>query len=111
MAKDVRGDWTVYQTSGHQVAVHVGDGEDGNGFFGGTAQEQHSGTGNISDAKADDSEITFLIGWSNGARGRYTGRFDQWGRMSGVCYDEVHPTSTASWYAKQPDGNDMFGPM
>ncbi|MEU6947443.1 hypothetical protein ABZ957_19710 [Streptomyces sp. NPDC046316] len=109
MPKDVRGQWTIFQTSGHQVAMNV-PAQDGDGTFdGATAQEHYSGNGTITDARATDTELVFLIGWSNGARGRYTGRFDFQGRLTGVCYDEAHPTSQASWYAKK-GANDLFGP-
>ncbi|ADP78630.1 hypothetical protein FraEuI1c_0549 [Pseudofrankia inefficax] len=111
MPFDVRGNWQIVQTSGHIVDMNVPDeNPDGTFDYGATAHEKLSGNGTLSDARASDSEAVFLISWSNGARGRYSGHFDFQGRLTGVCHDETHPSSVASWYAKRGNG-DLFGPM
>ncbi|MGW3092126.1 hypothetical protein ACWDCC_01630 [Streptomyces sp. NPDC001102] len=114
MSKDVRGQWQIIQTSGHVVDLNIGD-EDANGTFddnGGqkSAHERFSGDGMISDARATDDEFVCLISWDNGAKGRYSGRFDFQGRLTGVCHDEVHPSAVASWFARRPP-SDEFGPL
>ncbi|MFC8434915.1 hypothetical protein [Streptomyces sp. NPDC057253] len=110
MPYDVRGQWQVIQTSGHTVNMLVPAEDPDGSFDGATAQEHYSGTGTISDARASDGEVVFLISWSNGARGRYSGHFDFQGRLTGVCHDEAHPSAVASWFAKR-GANDLFGQL
>ncbi|MGI5143810.1 hypothetical protein [Streptomyces sp. CA-106110] len=109
MSRDVYGQWDIVQTGGHTVVVHVFQTAlDGN-FDGAKAVETDSGYADITESRVTNDEITFLIPWSSGARGRYTGRFDSQGRMTGVCFDEAHPENVASWYArKEPDNTFPF---
>jgi hypothetical protein len=112
MSKDVRGQWQIIQTSGHVVDLNI-QGEDADGTFdanGNSAHERFSGNGAISDARATDDEFVCLISWDNGAKGRYSGRFDFQGRLTGVCHDEAHPSAVASWFAKRPP-TDEFGKL
>lgn len=56
----------------------------------------------------DDQELVLEdLTAEHGARGRYSGRFDFQGRLTGTCHDEAHPSAVASWYAKKPP-DDTF---
>ncbi|MFC8434914.1 hypothetical protein [Streptomyces sp. NPDC057253] len=109
MPFNVKGGWEIVQSSGHVVSMDVRSQQSGGRFDIGynTAREVHSGNGRINDAWTSDSECVFLIVWDNGARGRYSGRFDFQGRLTGMCHDEAHPSAVASWYAKKPP-DDVF---
>ncbi|MBB4890762.1 hypothetical protein [Streptomyces netropsis] len=96
--KDVRGDWTIQQSTGHVVQIHI-DNQDDDGTF---ASPQNTADypgehGTIDDAKATDQEISFRVNWSGGARGRYVGRFDFQGRLTGNGFDEANPTVQCTW--------------
>lgn len=108
MTMDVRGTWHLKQSNGPLVALTINDeGLDGT-FAGGTNQASFDGiTGNIDDARATDGEITFRVPWSNGPVGRYVGRFDFQGRLTGVTFAEGHPEQQATWVVDEK----TFGPM
>ncbi|MFB7216608.1 hypothetical protein [Streptomyces sp. NPDC056255] len=95
MAMDVRGTWHLKQSNGALVRLDIM--EDPDGTFGGSRASYDGVTGTIDDARATDSEITFRVPWSNGPVGRYVGRFDFQGRLTGVTFAEGHPESQATW--------------
>ncbi|MEU0088791.1 hypothetical protein [Streptomyces sp. NPDC006274] len=101
MPMDVRGNWDINQSNGFTLHLEV-TGEDPQGFFDGRiAIANKANYRQIEDAKATDREFTFKMG-----NGRYTGRFDEWARLTGVTYDEATPQSQATWAA-----NKQFGPL
>ncbi|MEU5047705.1 hypothetical protein [Streptomyces griseorubiginosus] len=106
MVKDVRGTWRLKQSNGPLVTLNIN--EDPDGTFAGNSTAQFDGiTGTIDDARATDSEITFRVPWSNGPVGRYTGRFDFQGRLTGITFAEGHPDQQATWVVDEK----TFGPM
>jgi hypothetical protein len=94
MARDVRGTWNIHQSNGFTVTVQVDD-EDadgsftGNGDIGGGAQNI-----TLTDTRATDNEFTMQMG-----RGRYVGRFDFQGRLTGQTFDVQAPHSQANWHS------------
>lgn len=108
MPKDVRGTWKLKQSNNPLVTLTINE-QDGDGTFaGGTNKAQfgnHSGP--IEDARTTETEITFRVRWSNGPVGRYTGRFDFQGRLTGFTFDESNPAAQATWVAI----DKLFGNM
>ncbi|MFZ2529427.1 MAG: hypothetical protein WAX14_17525 [Rhodococcus sp. (in: high G+C Gram-positive bacteria)] len=101
MAKDVRGDWDLHQSNGFTLHVEVAD-EDPDGSFTGKANVHgKAGFTPLTDTRATDDEFTFQMG-----PGRYTGRFDFQGRLTGITFDTAHPQSQATWFADK-----LFGPL
>lgn len=101
MPKDVRGNWDLTQSNGFILHLEVA-GQDGDGTFNGKANVHgKAGFTDLTDTRATDDEITFLMG-----RGRYTGRFDFQGRLTGMTFDTANPNSQATWHA-----NKLFGQM
>ncbi|MEU0769538.1 hypothetical protein ACIQUO_29140 [Streptomyces albogriseolus] len=99
MPMDVRGNWDINQGNGYTLHLEV-DHQDPDGFFGGRVNiHGKAGYHPIADAKATDTEFTFMMG-----NGRYTGRFDEWGRLTGITYDEAHPQSQSTWHAGKTFG-------
>ncbi|WKU47796.1 hypothetical protein Q3V23_29180 [Streptomyces sp. VNUA116] len=89
------GTWELYQSNGFTVTLNLtqdGGGHlYGSGYYGGTSGTVEYG------AVVDGTSIYFTIGWSNGARGRYTGSLGSDRRLSGLTYDLNNPSSQASW--------------
>jgi hypothetical protein len=94
MPKDVTGEWTVVQSNGFQVKIHVegqsGETCEGKATLGGTRVD-------LVNAWATDSEFVFTVVWPGPFRGRYSGRFDLEGYLAGVTFDENNPLSQATW--------------
>ncbi|MEV6256726.1 hypothetical protein ACIHAX_19515 [Nocardia sp. NPDC051929] len=94
MSRDVRGNWSLHQSNGFTVHVEVA-GEDGDGTFNGKGNiHGQPGFIEFTDTRATDDEITFQMG-----DGRYVGRFDFQGRLTGTTFDLSHPHSHATWFA------------
>lgn len=105
MPKDVRGTWHLQQSNGPMVTLHIN--EDPDGTFGGNSTAEFDGiTGTIDDARATDDEITFRVPWSKGPVGRYVGRFDLQGRLTGITFAEGSPAEQATWVVEEK----TFGP-
>lgn len=101
MPKDVRGKWDLHQSNGFTLHMEV-DGQDRDGTFNGKANVHgKAGFTDLADTRATDDEITFLMG-----RGRYVGRFDFQGRLTGTTFDTQNPGSQATWFTEK-----LFGPM
>jgi hypothetical protein len=92
------GSWQLYQSNGFTVTLNVA--QDGNGALYGSATDGSS-VGTIQAGSVDATSIYFVIGWSNGATGRYTGSLGPDRRLSGTTFDVNHPTSQATWYTNQ----------
>jgi hypothetical protein len=94
MPEDVRGNWDLYQSNGFTVHMEVAE-EDADGSFTGRATiHGKAGFTELVDTRATDSEITFQVG-----NGRYVGRFDFQGRLTGIAFDMTHPQNQATWFA------------
>lgn len=71
--------------------------QDVNGRLFGTASYS-GGVGTIEEGSVDGASIFFTIGWSDGARGRYTGSLGPDRRMSGTTFDQNNPSHQATWF-------------
>ncbi|OJF79723.1 hypothetical protein [Nocardia seriolae] len=101
MPRDVRGNWDLHQGNGFTLHMEIAD-EDGEGSFDGRVNVHgKAGFTGLADTRATDDELTFQMG-----NGRYTGRFDFQGRLTGVTFDVAHPQSQATWWADK-----LFGFM
>ncbi|MFI1182524.1 hypothetical protein ACH4UT_23625 [Streptomyces sp. NPDC020799] len=89
------GTWQLYQSNGFTVTLNLTQDSSGSlygsGYYGGTSGTVEYG------AVVDGTSIYFTIGWSNGARGRYTGSLGSDRRLSGLAYDLNNPSAQASW--------------
>lgn len=87
------GTWTLYQSN---ATVAVDFTQDSQGRLFGSV---HSGNtvGTVREGSVDGQNIYFVIGWSHGPVGRYTGVRGPDGRLSGTTYDLTNPSSQASW--------------
>ncbi|MEV6882376.1 hypothetical protein [Streptomyces sp. NPDC051135] len=97
MVMDVTGTWHLKQSNGPLVEMRI-TGQDENGTFADQGNASFDGvSGPLKDARATDTEITFQVPWSNGPVGRYVGRFDFQGRLTGVTFAEGNPSQQAQW--------------
>nr|WSZ99512.1 hypothetical protein OH820_31105 [Streptomyces sp. NBC_00857] len=98
MVMDVRDKWDLFQSNGFTLHMEVAE-EDNEGAFTGQANvDGKAGFQPIADARATDSDFTFLLG-----NGRYVGNFNN-GRLSGITFDNAHPNSQATWHASKDFG-------
>ncbi|NEA54794.1 hypothetical protein G3I60_11720 [Streptomyces sp. SID13666] len=99
MAMDVRDKWDLNQSNGFTLHMEIAE-EDDDGFFSGRANiHGQAGFHDLTDARATDDEFTFLMG-----SGRYVGRFDFQGRLTGSTFDTAHPSSQATFFADKEFG-------
>ncbi|MCX4816629.1 hypothetical protein OG601_39180 [Streptomyces sp. NBC_01239] len=90
----VGGTWKLYQSNGPVVTMNVS--QDSAGTLYGSAS--CCGTpGTIRSGRVDGTGIYFVIAWSNGALGRYTGNLGPDRRLSGYTFDINNPSSQANW--------------
>ncbi|MFJ4686706.1 hypothetical protein [Streptomyces sp. NPDC088789] len=89
------GTWQLHQSNGPVVTVNLTQDSSGrlygSGYYGGTSGTIEYG------AVVDGTSITFVLSWSNGARGRYTGNLGADRRLSGITFDLNRPSNQASW--------------
>ncbi|MER7922913.1 hypothetical protein ABTY96_07195 [Streptomyces sp. NPDC096057] len=71
--------------------------EDGDGSFAGSTAQFGDVKGDIVDARATDTDFTCQINWHEGPSGRYVGRFDFQGRLTGITYAVGHEEQQANW--------------
>jgi hypothetical protein len=95
--RNVGGPWTVVQSSGHVVNFNMTT-VNSDGTFTGSGSEAASGTG-VGSGRVAGDDFVFTIPWSNGATGRYQGRFGLDDMLAGTCFDVNKPTSSATWAA------------
>jgi hypothetical protein len=93
---NVSGDWSIFQSNGFVVQVHLT--QDGGLIFG------SANTGSTSGEVRRGSSVnggTFLlvIDWHNGTMGEYNGNVGLNGRLTGISFDLSHPESQASWFS------------
>ncbi|SNS47004.1 hypothetical protein [Actinomadura mexicana] len=93
-AFNASGIYTIFQSRGGNPQVNVT--QDGSGRLFGSAVSG-STVGTIETGLVDGFTISFNIGWSNGARGRYVGSLGADRRLSGTTFDLNHPSSQATW--------------
>ncbi|MEV6256725.1 hypothetical protein ACIHAX_19510 [Nocardia sp. NPDC051929] len=93
LPRDVTGTWNLHQGNSFTLHVDVVS-EDGDGTFNGKGNiHGQPGFIELTDTRATDDEITFQMG-----NGRYVGRFDFQGRLTGMVLDLAHPHSHAFWF-------------
>ncbi|MFF3452559.1 hypothetical protein ACFYXJ_36105 [Streptomyces sp. NPDC002667] len=98
VAKDVRDVWTIKQSNGPEVHFTINQQDHDGTFASRDNAAKYSGDhGTIDDARATLDEISFLVKWSQGPKGRYVGRFDFQGRLTGFTFDETAPSNQATW--------------
>ncbi|QDY76507.1 hypothetical protein [Streptomyces qinzhouensis] len=89
------GVWQIHQSNGHMTTVNLG--QDGDGRLWGSGSSGGT-TGTIENgAVVDGTSINFILRWSNGSRGRYTGQLGFDRRLSGITVDLSRPWNQASW--------------
>ncbi|NDU75413.1 hypothetical protein GWI34_22710 [Actinomadura sp. DSM 109109] len=88
------GIYTIFQSRGGNVQVNVT--QDGAGRLFGSAVSG-STVGTIETGLVNGFTIFFVIGWSNGTRGRYDGSLGADRRLSGITFDLSNPSSQATW--------------
>lgn len=87
------GKWTLYQTN---ATVAVDFSQDGAGRLFGSVRSGNT-VGTVREGSVDGQTIYFIIDWSHGPVGRYTGSRGADGRLSGTTYDLTNPSSHANW--------------
>jgi hypothetical protein len=97
MARNINGQWTITQSNGFEVVFDIVQAP--NGALHGSGRvvggREANGRGQLS-----GDSFSFTVDWNgNGRGGRYTGRFDAAGHLSGMTFDLDHPTSQATWFA------------
>ena len=90
----VNGTWQFTQSGGITVTMNVT--QDSSGRLFGTAAWSGA-VGTIEEGAVEGRNIFFTVGWSNGARGRYTGSLGPDRRLSGTTFDLNNPSSQANW--------------
>ena len=90
----VNGRWQFVQSGGITVTMNVT--QDSSGRLFGTASWSGA-VGTIEEGAVEGRNIFFTVGWSNGARGRYTGSLGPDRRLSGTTFDLNNPTHQANW--------------
>src|SRR6478736_905321 len=97
MPKNIVGQWDVVQSNGFTVHMEVNKLAQ-NGSFGGTASVVGTaGVRELANGRVTDDEITFDVPVGN-VTGRYTGRFDSGGRLTGNGFQIEHPEVQATWF-------------
>ncbi|WP_339155973.1 hypothetical protein [Actinomadura luteofluorescens] len=89
------GTYRLFQSNGAEPQVNVT--QDGSGRLFGTASVGGA-VGTIEQGAVEGASISFTIGWSDGARGRYVGSLGSDRRLTGITFDLTHPSSQATWF-------------
>jgi hypothetical protein len=97
MARDINGQWTITQSNGFEVMFDIV--QDGEGNLHGSGQVIGGREANAS-GRLEGDAFVYTIDWNNnGKGGEYSGRFDPFGRLSGITFDLDNPSSQATWFA------------
>jgi hypothetical protein len=88
------GNWQIRQSNGYAIWLSLT--QDSTGRLYGTASASN-GPGTIYSGQVDGYSITFVIGWTNGSLGSYSGSLNSIRQLTGTTYDINHPWSSASW--------------
>ncbi|AZK93831.1 MULTISPECIES: hypothetical protein [Streptomyces] len=89
------GTWQIHQSNGYTVTVNLTQDSSGR-LYGSGSSGSTAGTIEYG-AVVDGNAISFILRWSNGSRGRYTGNLGLDRRLSGISVDLSRPTNWASW--------------
>ncbi|MFB6615025.1 hypothetical protein ACIGFK_39140 [Streptomyces sp. NPDC085524] len=87
------GVYDIYQSN---ATVRVDFSQDADGRLFGSVRSGNT-VGNVREGAVDGQQIYFVIAWSHGPVGRYTGTRGPDGRLSGTTYDLTNPSSQATW--------------
>ncbi|WP_405977621.1 hypothetical protein [Streptomyces sp. NBC_00158] len=90
---DATGKYDIYQSN---ATVRVDFSQNGEGRVFGSARSGNT-VGTVREGSVDGQKIYFVIDWSHGPVGRYTGTRGPDGRLSGTTYDMTNPSSQATW--------------
>ncbi|MFJ3876560.1 hypothetical protein ACIPW5_03765 [Streptomyces sp. NPDC090077] len=90
---DAGGVYDVYQSN---ATVRVDFSQNAEGRLFGSARSG-STVGTVREGSVDGQQVYFVIAWSHGPVGRYTGTRGPDGRLSGTTYDLTNPSSQATW--------------
>ncbi|GAA0930570.1 hypothetical protein [Nonomuraea longicatena] len=94
-AFNASGVWQIFQSNGPTVTINLT--QDGSGRLFGSAS--FGGTvGTIEQGAVDGTGISFVIGWSDGAQGRYTGWLGADRHLSGTTVNLNNPSQQANWF-------------
>ncbi|MFC5744736.1 hypothetical protein [Actinomadura rugatobispora] len=97
-AFNASGTYQLFQSNGAAPRVNVT--QDGSGRLFGSASFGDT-VGTIEEGAVEGTSISFTIGWSSGARGRYVGSLGSDRRLTGVTFDLTHPSSQATWFTNR----------
>jgi hypothetical protein len=99
---DLGKEFTVVQSNGFSVRFRLGRDEQGGPKFIDADAFSSDGTqtdGSIVDGQIEDDRFVVTVEWGeSGASGRYSGRRDIDGTLSGVTFDLLNPASQATWF-------------
>lgn len=100
--RDVSGQWLIRQGNGFIVTVKVIQDErqqltGSAAFFAGSGNDRHEVQSSEIDGSVSDTDFVMNISWNDGTRGRYVARFEPDGILTGETFDQMHPTSQATW--------------
>lgn len=87
------GEYDIHQSN---ATVRVDFSQDRDGRLYGSVRSGNT-VGNVREGSVDGQQIYFVIAWSHGPVGRYTGTRGPDGRLSGTTYDMTNPSSQATW--------------
>jgi hypothetical protein len=90
------GTWVLYQSRGGSVVTLNLTQDSGGRLYGSASTPGMVGTLEVG-AAVNGTSLEFIIDWSNGARGRYTGTLGSDRRLSGYTYDLNNPSSGSPW--------------
>ncbi len=97
MERDINGQWSISQSTGHELVFDIVQDSDGSLHGSGRVLggREANGSGQLT-----GNAFLFTVDWNNNGRGgQYSGTFDGQGRLSGVTFDIDHPGSQATWFA------------
>ncbi|MEV6008653.1 hypothetical protein AB0M29_17780 [Streptomyces sp. NPDC051976] len=92
------GSWPLYQSNGPVVTMNLAQSPDGT-LYGSASFSGAVGT--VISGSVDGTSIYFVVSWSNGALGRYTGTLGPDRRLSGYTFDVNHPSVQAGWHTNR----------
>jgi hypothetical protein len=107
---DVTGEWNAHQSNGFDVHFNIRPTQ---GDFT-VLDVEASYSGGFAQGRGEVSGDSFWaeVDWEAGPVGRYEGRFERDGTLSGQTHDRTNPSSTADWSADRgfPLRDDGSGP-
>jgi len=90
----VAGNWDALQSNRTRASFHI---EQRNGTFGGTASHSDGKVRGHGEGMVEGNQFHFRVEWNDGTIGVYNGTFGLDGVLTGVAFDERHPSSQATW--------------